>query len=152
MPFWFRWDDFAVRMGLRPVGCIRIPKPNAEQRTALEKLSIVFFDHAPFARLPEAWSPPYLWGFSFRDYVAVRLPKMWRVIESNVVLQVSLRSRSGTSRNARRSASIRSRASTASRRCGRERFHSRLSRSNACPPCLRTSGGFFLLIYYSFFI
>jgi hypothetical protein len=63
--------DFAAEWDFALLGCIGIPKPTAEQRAALEKLGVVFFDHAPFAR------------FRFRDYVAVRLPENWRVIESN---------------------------------------------------------------------
>lgn len=62
--------DFAAEWDFALLGCIGIPKPSTEQRAALEKLGVVFFDHAPFAK------------FHFRDYVAVQLPKKWRVVES----------------------------------------------------------------------
>ena len=74
--------DFAVEWDFALLGCIGIPKPTTEQRAALEKLGVVFFDHAPFARLGGMVATISV-GFSFRDYVAVRLPKKWRVFESN---------------------------------------------------------------------
>ncbi len=74
--------DFAAEWDFALLGCIGIPKPTAEQRAALEKLGVVFFDHAPFGKLGGRVGPVFV-GFSFRDYVAVRLPKKWRVIESN---------------------------------------------------------------------
>ena len=74
--------DFAAEWDFALLGCIGIPKPDAGQRASLEKVGVVFFDHAPFARLGGRVSMVSV-GFSFRDYVAVRLPKGWSMIESD---------------------------------------------------------------------
>jgi hypothetical protein len=74
--------DFAAEWDFALLGCIGIPKPTTEQRAALEKLGVIFFDHATFGKLGGRVGPVSV-GFSFLDYVAARLPKKWGVVESN---------------------------------------------------------------------
>lgn len=61
--------DFPDQWDFKVLGCIGIPEPRIEQRVALEKLGVVFFDHAPFGH------------FSFHNYSAVCLPPGWQVVE-----------------------------------------------------------------------
>jgi hypothetical protein len=73
--------DFAAQWDFAVLGCIGIPKPSPEQRTILEKLGVVFFDHAPYAKL-SGRNGLLSVSFTFHDYAAVRLPTGWRMIES----------------------------------------------------------------------
>lgn len=75
--------EFAAEWDFAVLGCIGIPKPNVGQRTALEKLGVTFFDHAPFGRISGMVGPMSV-SFSFRDYVAVKLPTGWRRAGGNV--------------------------------------------------------------------
>lgn len=74
-------DDFAAERDFALIGCIGIPKPSVEQRTTLEKLGVIFYNYAPFAVVQ--WTIGGIsTGFSFHDYVAVKLPPTWTLQES----------------------------------------------------------------------
>jgi hypothetical protein len=72
--------NFAAGWDFALLGCIGIPTPNAEQRSKLENIGVIFYDHAPFEKLGGLVHEMSV-NFSFSGYTGVRLPQGWTTVE-----------------------------------------------------------------------